>query len=55
MPVLDEDIYAVEQIERMIKSAGQEVKDVLLRADANCVAGRRLIERMIVADLTVAP
>ncbi|CRM38089.1 Toluene-4-sulfonate monooxygenase system iron-sulfur subunit TsaM1 [Pseudomonas sp. 37 R 15] len=51
-PVLDEDIFAVEEIERMIKTSEKELKDVLLRADANCVAGRRLMERMIMADST---
>lgn len=49
-PVLDEDIFAVVEIEKMVQAAGGNPKDVLLRADAHCVSGRRLMERLIRGD-----
>jgi phenylpropionate dioxygenase-like ring-hydroxylating dioxygenase large terminal subunit len=47
--VLTEDALAIEEIEKMLQ-VYPEVKDVLLRADATCMRGRRLMQRLIEAE-----
>jgi len=44
---LDEDMLATREVEAMITGLGAAPKEVLLRADAHCVRGRRLMEELI--------
>lgn len=55
MPVLEEDVFATVEIEKMIQSLGESPHDILLRADATCVTGRRLIETLIRKEQDPAP
>jgi vanillate O-demethylase monooxygenase subunit len=47
LPTLDEDMFATGEIEKMLGRFDPVPQEVLLRADTNCVNGRRLFEAMI--------
>jgi phenylpropionate dioxygenase-like ring-hydroxylating dioxygenase large terminal subunit len=49
-PTLAEDISATRYIEEMIQGLGHAPSELLLRADAVCVAGRRMFEDAIRAE-----
>ena len=45
-----EDIYATTEIEKMIQAHDDRPSELLFRADAVCVLGRRILENMIRAE-----
>lgn len=47
MPTIEEDMFATQEIERIIQGLGEAPPEILIRADATCVQGRRLFEAMI--------
>jgi vanillate O-demethylase monooxygenase subunit len=47
---IGEDVFAAESIERMIGDLRDVPNDVLVKGDATCVKGRRLMEQMIRAE-----
>ncbi len=49
-PVLDEDIFATEEIEKIIRRADVLPLELMVRSDATTVEGRRIIQRMIDAE-----
>jgi len=49
-PVLDEDIFATEEIEKMIERAEALPLELMVRSDTTTVEGRRMIQRMIDAE-----
>lgn len=49
-PVLDEDIFATEEIEKIIQRSGELPPELMVRSDATTVEGRRIIQRMIDAE-----
>lgn len=49
----DEDIFASEQIETMLRKLGQAPTDLLLRADKNAVQGRRMLQAMMDKEATL--
>ncbi|MFM0178401.1 aromatic ring-hydroxylating dioxygenase subunit alpha [Paraburkholderia aspalathi] len=52
--VIPEDIMASEYIEEMIQKS-RSTSEVLVRADAVCVTGRRMFEKMIHGEMTPNP
>ncbi len=50
VPGIQEDVFAVTEIEKMIGHAGGNPGEILLKADHVCVRGRRLFEKMIAAE-----
>ena len=53
--VVEEDLVATREIESMINGLGGAPDEVLLKADATCVRGRRLFEGLIRKELARAP
>ncbi|MEO0030530.1 MAG: hypothetical protein RIS94_288 [Pseudomonadota bacterium] len=49
-PVLDEDIFATEEIEKIIERSETLPLELMVRSDATTVEGRRIIQRMIDAE-----
>lgn len=45
--VIEEDMLATREIEAMLTTLGTAPPEVLLKADATCVRGRRLFESLI--------
>lgn len=50
--VIEEDMVATREIESLIGTMGQVPQEVLLKADATCVRGRRLFENLIRQEQT---
>ena len=50
VPGIQEDVFAVAEIEKMIQHCGGRPGEILLKADHVCVRGRRLFERTIRAE-----
>lgn len=53
--VVEEDLVATREIESMIAGLGGAPDEVLLKADATCVRGRRLFEGLIRKELAGSP
>jgi phenylpropionate dioxygenase-like ring-hydroxylating dioxygenase large terminal subunit len=49
-PGIEEDAYATAEIERMIQQEGGRPTEILLKADHVAVRGRRVMEKLILAD-----
>jgi phenylpropionate dioxygenase-like ring-hydroxylating dioxygenase large terminal subunit len=49
-PTLEEDMSATREIEQMLQGLAEEPKEILLRADAHCVQGRRMLTEMILKE-----
>lgn len=49
-PVLDEDIFATEEIEKIVQRADVLPLELMVRSDTTTVEGRRIIQRMIDAE-----
>lgn len=52
-PVIDEDIFASVEIERMIKLAGGNPPELMLKSDHNAVRGRRMLQAMMDMEAAV--
>ena len=50
-PVIDEDVFASEEIEKMLQLVGGEPRELMLRSDALAVAGRRMLQTMMNAEV----
>jgi len=50
--VIGEDLIATREIEALLSTLGSAPAEVLLKADATCVRGRRLFESLIRKELT---
>jgi phenylpropionate dioxygenase-like ring-hydroxylating dioxygenase large terminal subunit len=50
-PVLDEDVFASEEIEKMLQNLGPEHKELMLRSDENAVEGRRMLQALMDSEL----
>ena len=50
VPGIQEDVFAVAEIEKMIQHKNGRPGEILLKADDVCVRGRRLFEKMIRAE-----
>ena len=46
-PVIDEDKFATEEIEKMLAIAGEDVDELLIKSDRNAVEGRRMLQAMM--------
>jgi vanillate O-demethylase monooxygenase subunit len=46
-PVLDEDIFATEEIEKIILRSEQLLPELMIRSDTTTVEGRRIVQRMM--------
>jgi hypothetical protein len=53
-PGLLEDVFATENIERMIQHCNGRPGELLLRADEVCVRGRRMFEKLILDEQKAA-
>lgn len=53
--VLQQDRFAAEQVERMLSEDDRRNREMLFSSDETLVTGRRLMQRMIEAELPVAP
>lgn len=49
-PVIDEDVFASEEIEKMLQLVGGRPTELMLRSDALAVAGRRMLQEMMDAE-----
>ena len=49
-PVIDEDIFASEEIEKMIALCGGRPDELLIRSDRTAVTGRRMLQAMMDAE-----
>jgi vanillate O-demethylase monooxygenase subunit len=49
-PVIDEDIFASEEIEKMIELVGGNPSELMIRSDQNAVTGRRMLQAMMDAE-----
>lgn len=52
--VAEEDLVATREIEAMIQGLSSAPAEVLLKADATCVRGRRLFESLIRKEMSAA-
>ncbi|EHJ59899.1 hypothetical protein NSU_3149 [Novosphingobium pentaromativorans US6-1] len=50
--VLDQDVFAAEEIEKQLQNASTPQKEILFKSDATLVIGRRLLEQIIAAETT---
>lgn len=48
---LDEDMFATREVHQMLDRLGYAPRELLIRSDAHCVKGRRLMEKMIRSEL----
>lgn len=46
-PVLDEDVFATEEIEKIIQTSVQLPPELMLKSDATAVSGRRMLQHMM--------
>jgi len=53
-PVLDEDIFASVEIEKMIMLCGGNPPELMLKSDHNAVLGRRMLQAMMDAEVAEA-
>ena len=49
-PVLAEDIFATEQIEKIISTVDEVPPELMLRSDTTAVMGRRVLQAMMDAE-----
>ena len=49
-PVLDEDIFATEEIEYIVQTSATLPPELMLKSDATAVEGRRMLQRMMDAE-----
>jgi len=49
-PVLDEDIFATEEIEKIVQASEQLPPELMIRSDTTAVEGRRMLQRMMDAE-----
>lgn len=49
-PVVEEDAFATEQIERMIRRIGRMPPELMLKSDATAMRGRRILQAMMDAE-----
>jgi nitrite reductase/ring-hydroxylating ferredoxin subunit len=49
-PVIDEDVFASEEIEKMLQLVGGRPRELMLRSDELAVQGRRLLQAMMDAE-----
>lgn len=49
-PVIDEDKFATEEIEKMLAIVGEEPEELLIKSDRNAVEGRRMLQAMMEAE-----
>lgn len=49
-PVLEEDIFASEEIEKMLKLVGGRPDELMIKSDHNAVEGRRMLQEMMDAE-----
>jgi phenylpropionate dioxygenase-like ring-hydroxylating dioxygenase large terminal subunit len=49
-PVIDEDKFATEEIEKMLAVIGENPDELLIRSDRNAVEGRRMLQAMMDAE-----
>lgn len=45
--MLDEDIFATEEIEKIILRSEQLLPELMIRSDTTTVEGRRILQRMM--------
>jgi hypothetical protein len=48
--VIDEDVFASEEIEKMLQLVGGRPRELMLRSDELAVQGRRLLQAMMDAE-----
>ena len=53
-PVIDEDKFATEEIEKMLAIIGENPDELLIRSDRNAVEGRRMLQAMMDAEHVAA-
>jgi len=53
-PVIAEDKFATEEIEKMLAIIGENPEELLLKSDRNAVEGRRMLQQMMDAERTPA-
>ena len=52
--VLAEDIFATEEIEKILKNSGENLpQEVLLKSDAHAVRGRRMLQKMMDSEVKI--
>jgi len=56
-PVLDEDVFAAEEIEKMLSLVGENIPELMLKSDRNAVEGRRMMQKWMDKEhaLTCSP
>ena len=55
-PVVDEDVFATEQIEKMLQRLGTVPKEMMVKSDVTTVRGRRMLQAMMDAEAgTITP
>jgi len=54
-PVLEEDIFATVEIEKIISSIDELPPELMLKSDGTAVLGRRALQRMMDAEKAVTP
>jgi vanillate O-demethylase monooxygenase subunit len=54
-PVIAEDIFASEEIEKMIKLVGGKPTELMIHSDRNAVLGRRMLQAMMDAEAQATP
>ena len=53
-PVLEEDKFATEEIEKMLAIVGENPDELLIKTDRNAVEGRRMLQAMMDAERSAA-
>lgn len=54
-PVIQEDVFATEEIEKMVTRLGSLPPELMIKTDALAVQGRRMMQAMIDRERTVTP
>lgn len=49
-PVIGEDVFATEEIEKILRRLGDPPAELMLKSDANAVQGRRILQTMMDAE-----
>ena len=54
-PVIEEDKFATEEIEKMLALIGEEPRELLIKSDQNAVEARRMLKAMMQAERADVP
>ncbi len=53
-PVIAEDVFATEEIEKILKRSGRLPPELMIKSDVTAVQGRRMLQAMMNAEMGVS-